>query len=311
MLKVLVLGANGFIGRNLVNELLKKEIRVTGFGRNADFRFNPKARFIQGSFEEDNALRKALADQDIVYHLISQTIPSSSWDNPLLEIEKNLKPSLRLIELAAESGVKKICFASSGGTVYGFQESVLGEEATTEPFSPYGIVKRTIESFLQYAKVRREIAYDIYRITNVYGEGQITEKGLGFINTALENAINSRPISVFGDGEIVRDYIYVKDVAKALASSTLRSLESSNIFNLSSNCPISLNDLIVLIKDVLGVDLEVRYLPGRLNDNRTVKIDNSKILRYCSGLSLTPLEDGIRITHNFLKKRLAHVKKSV
>lgn len=311
MLKVLVLGSNGFIGRNLVDELLKKDISVTGFGRNADLHLNPKARFIQGSFEEDNALKKALADQDIVYHLISQTIPSSSWDNPFLEIEKNLKPSLRLIELAAESGVKKICFASSGGTVYGFQESVLGEEASTEPFSPHGIVKRTIESFLQYAKVRHEIAYDIYRITNVYGEGQITEKGLGFINTALENAINGRPVFVFGDGEIVRDYIYVKDVAKALASSTLRSLESSNIFNLSSNCPISLNDLIVLIKDVLGVDFEVRYLPGRLNDNRTVRIDNSRILRYCSELSLTPLEDGVRITYNFLKKRLAHVRKSV
>ena len=120
MLRVLVLGASGFIGKHLTAALAEKSnIDITVFGKNSDFKTDKELRYVQGNFEDSATLNKALKNQDIVYHLISQTIPSSSWNNPLSEIENNLVPTLKLIELAAENGVKKICFASSGGTVYG------------------------------------------------------------------------------------------------------------------------------------------------------------------------------------------------
>lgn len=312
MLRVLILGSSGFLGRHLVDELMENDnMTLTGFGRKADSRLSPPHRFIQGDYADRETLKKALADQDVVYHFVSQTIPSSSWDNPMLEIEKNLIPTLRMIELASESGVRKICFPSSGGTVYGTRQSALNESAPTEPFSPYGIVKRTVESFLQYANVKHGINYDIYRISNVYGEGQDTGKGLGFINTALEHIIDGRPVVVYGDGENVRDYIYVKDVVKLLAFHALRDLKTSDICNVSSNCSISLNELLVVLKNVTGIDFEVQYLPGRLNDNRTVIIDNAKILGSYRGFLLTSLEEGIKNTYSFLKNRSAYVKKSV
>src|SRR5215203_5242749 len=179
MLKILILGSTGFIGKHLVEELSAREnVEVTVFGRSPFNDFNGRIRAIQKDFEDTNALREALERQDIVYHLISQTIPSTSWDDTLFEIEKNLMPTLRFIEIAAACKVKKICFPSSGGTVYGLQEKVLTEETPTAPFSPHGIIKRTIESFLQYALYKYQINYDIYRISNVYGEGQNVGEGL-------------------------------------------------------------------------------------------------------------------------------------
>ena len=164
------------------------------------------------------------------------------------------------------------------------------EKTPAEPFSPHGIIKRAIESFLQYAKLNYKIHYDIYRISNAYGEGQNVGKGLGFINTALENIINNRPVIIYGDGENVRDYIYVKDIAKLLMLSFSKDLEDSDIYNISSNHAISLNELIILIKKVLDIDFEVKHLSGRLSDNRKVILDNFKIMENFKETRLTTLE---------------------
>lgn len=312
MKRVLVLGSNGFIGRSLLDALSRvPETFVTGFGRTAASETNGSYSFVQGSFEDPAALECALSGQDVVYHLISQTIPSSSWDNPGLDVEKNLRPTIELIRLAADAGVRKICFASSGGTVYGLNPELLTEGTPTEPFSPYGIVKRAIESFLGYARHRYGINYDIYRISNAYGEGQDVTGGLGFINTALENILNGRPVIVYGDGMAVRDFIHVKDVGRLLARGVSSDLGSSNIFNVSANRAISLNELLDLISDVTGVNFDIEYREGRLNDNKTVSLDNSRIMHSFDAEPLISLEQGVKETYDFLKKRSIYVEKSV
>lgn len=302
MIKVLILGSEGFIGRHLAGLLSDDpELIVTGFGRAVHQKSNGNLTFVRGDFNDRDAVSKALYGQDIVYHLVSQTIPSTSWDEPKFDVERNLLPSLDLIELAAAAGVNKICFASSGGTVYGTNDNVIDETCLTEPFSPYGIVKRAIESFLKYAECRYGVCSDIYRISNAYGPGQNVAGGLGFINTALENIVAGRPVVIYGDGEIIRDFIYVKDAARILATSVLRNVKESSVFNVSANNPISLNDLLTMLRQETGIDFEVRRLPGRLNDNKKVMLDNSKIVSL-SGISrLIPLEQGIRETYEFLK----------
>lgn len=135
MLKILLMGASGFIGKHLISTFSNREdLLLTIFGRTYENPDIKNVRFINGNYEDSRDLMKALKGQDLIYHFISQTIPSSSWDNPLAEIEKNLIPFLTFIRLAAENGIKKICFASSGGTVYGLQSNLLTEESLTEPF---------------------------------------------------------------------------------------------------------------------------------------------------------------------------------
>lgn len=312
MKRVLIIGSSGFIGRSLVDALLAdREIALTGFGRTPVSEHVSKIRFIRGYFEDQGILTEAMRNQDIVYHLISQSIPSSSWETPEIEIEKNLTPSIRLIELAAAAGVKKICFASSGGTVYGPSDSPLTEDSPTEPFSPYGIVKRAFESFLEYARCRFGINYDIYRISNAYGEGQDVSKGLGFINTTLENIVDGRVVIIYGDGETVRDFIHVRDVGRLLAYGVKGNLNESNVFNLSSGHAISLNELLSLIREVVGMDFRVEYRPGRLNDNKMVMLNNSKIMSLMSDVPLIDLKDGVQEAYNYIKKRSLYVEKTV
>ena len=109
---------------------------------------------------------------------------------------------------------------------------------------------------------------------------------------------------VYGDGENVRDYIYAKDVANLLTLSTFKELADSDIYNVSSNHPVSLNALIALIREVTKIDFEVEYLPCRASDNKKVILDNSKIMQFFNNYSLTNLQDGIRNTYNYLKKEL-------
>jgi UDP-glucose 4-epimerase len=310
MLKVLILGSNSFIGKHLIKHLSeeRKDVLLTLFGKNLPDDLE-KLRFIQGDFRDAESLKKALEGQDIVYHFISSTIPANSWDLPLIEVERNLLPFLKFIELSAQSGIRKVCFASSGGTVYGYQQDLLTEESLTEPFSPYGIIKRACESFLQYARQRYQMNYDIYRVSNVYGEGQDVGKGLGFINTALERIVNNQPVLIYGDGENIRDYIDVCDVAKLLTLSITKDITDSDTYNISSNNPVSLNKLIELMKNVLDLDFEVKYEPTRASDNRKVLLNNSRVLHDFGQIDLTSLEDGIKKTYNYLKSQQPDVEK--
>ncbi|MFV0389619.1 MAG: NAD-dependent epimerase/dehydratase family protein [Pyrinomonadaceae bacterium] len=311
MTNILVIGSNSFIGKHFINYLSgMKEISLTVFGRSCPPEFS-NLRFVQGDFINLNILNNALDGQDLVYHFISQTIPATSWEKPQIEIEKNLVPFLNFIDLVVKARAKKICFVSSGGTVYGLQQDILTEESLTEPFSPYGIIKRTSESFLQYAKQKHQLNYDIYRMSNVYGEGQDIGKGLGFINTALEKIAHHQPVIIYGDGENVRDYLYVRDAAKLLTLSLEKNIENSEIYNLSSNHPISLNELVKLMKNVLKVEVKVEYLSARASDNRKVVLDNTKLMKHFGQVSLTSLEDGIKQTYNYLKNKASYVQKSL
>jgi UDP-glucose 4-epimerase len=306
MVRVLILGAGGFIGRHFVDALSRREeVSITGFGRTVPDT-DARIEFIRGELEDTAFLARVAAGHDAIYHFVSQTIPATSWDSPMCEVERNLAPTVRLIEAAAEAGVKKFFFASSGGTVYGFNEDTANEQHGTEPFSPYGIIKRTIEGFLLHAKLASGMDYEVYRISNVYGEGQRTSKGLGFINTVLENLVSGRETVVYGDGENVRDYLYAPDLANILDTRFGAGLEGSETFNVSSGDAVTLNELIEIIGRVTGVTVDIKRLPSRSNDNRSVRIDNRKILAACPGISLTPLEEGILKTYRHLVSRNVH-----
>lgn len=305
MMRVIVLGGTGFIGQSLVKEFIKRDdIELTIYTRSLNEDIDKKVNVVIGDYKNIISLKEAMTGQDIVYNLISGTIPSSSWNNPQIEVNENLIHFINFIEIANEAGIKKICFASSGGTVYGLQDGYLTESDPLDPFSPYGIIKRTKESFLKYAQVKYNIAFDIFRISNVYGEGQDIGKGLGFINTSLENIKNRKPVLIYGDGENIRDYIYVQDVAKLLMLSIDKDLNQSEIYNVGMNLGINLNDLLLIFKNVVNADFEVIYLPSRKSDNKKVILDNSRIMQLFPEFKITSLEEGIKNTYQYIINKI-------
>jgi UDP-glucose 4-epimerase len=166
------------------------------------------------------------------------------------------------------------------------------------------MAKLYMENLLHYARAKYGIAYDIYRMSNVYGEDQVTQKGLGFIHAAIDNVIHGKPITIFGDGTNARDYIYIDDVCRFLLLSIDKPLEDSDIYNVCSSTSVSLNDILDIMRNGLKMDFKVEFLPGRKSDVPAVCLDNRKILDKFPGYRMVSLKEGIaRIYHSLSEKK--------
>jgi UDP-glucose 4-epimerase len=299
---VAIIGSNGFIGSHLTTFLSQKSnVDLHLFGRSDDSVFSNTFSYKKIDLLNSTQNTRDFKNIDIIYYLVSETIPANSWENPLIDVEKNLIPFLTFTECISNLNVKKIVYLSSAGTVYGTTHKKVDENYNKNPFSPYGITKLAIENFLMYYKQKHRINYDVFRISNVYGQGQDTAKGLGLINTFLEKIISEHKIRIFGDGNNLRNYIYVKDVAKLLGLSLTTDINSSETYNLSSNDTLTINQIVDLIKTIVPERFEIEYVDKRESDNTMIDLDNTKIIKTVPDFNFTPVKQGITETYNFIK----------
>lgn len=275
--KILVLGGRGFLGRHLSEQLLREGASIRIFDRpgvssaalEGDSR---RVEVIQGDFVEGHGLAQALHGVDLVYHLVSTTVPSGSNANPVEDVNSNLIGTLRLLDMMRCSGVKRIVYASSGGTVYGNPQSLPVPEAhPLRPISSYGIVKVAVENYLHLQSELNGLTANILRISNPYGMYQNRVGAQGVIATFIRKMMNNEPIEIWGDGSVVRDYIYATDVARALLLAGQRP--QSGVFNIGSGTGHSINDVMQVIREQTGLHGEVRYLPGRRFDVQRTYLD--------------------------------------
>jgi UDP-glucose 4-epimerase len=297
-----IIGANGFIGSHLAESLsVSDEFKLTLVGRQRESQFKGNASYSSIASVADNELKQIFSNLDVVYYLASSSIPASTWLNPHTEIENNLRPFLHFLDVIADVGVKKVVFVSSAGTIYGPSEARLKEDADKRPFSPHGIMKFTMENFLEYYRRKSGLNYDIYRVSNVFGEGQNTQKGLGLINTLIENIIEKGSVNIYGDGSNLRNYVYVKDVARLLHLSLKGGLSVSNIWNLASSDSFTINQILERLKWWIPVEFTVNYHQRRMSDNPVIDVDNSKILAAYPDFRFTEFQQAIIATYNFIQ----------
>ena len=191
---------------------------------------------------------------------------------------------------------------SSGGTVYGKQQGRLDENSKTLPFSPYGITKLSIERFLEYLRIKNNLQYDIFRISNAYGP-YLDKNNFGVINTWIRKIVKGEHITIFGDESVSKDYIYIEDVVNSLSLSLHSSTNNSQIYNLSSGITYSLNEILrILQKQVKGKKIKIIRSEPSKSDNPYVNLDNTKIKsnRSLNGLgSFTSIQSGINKTYEY------------
>lgn len=306
MAKCLVLGANGFIGSHLVDSLISGGHSVRAFDRfgsnNLNFTQNSNIQIVAGNFLNRNDLSEALKDIDYVFHLVSTTTPATAENDPLIDIDTNIRMSVELFEECVEHKVKKVIFASTGGAIYGDVniEGPISESVNPKPISPYAIGKLTIEHYLRYFNKKFDLPTLVYRISNPYGERHSPTNRQGVIPIFLHHIANNEPITILGDGSMVRDYIYVRDVANLIA----QSFETSKyeLYNLGSGQGVSLNHLVEAIKTVTGRKIQAEQKPKPSTFVQKVVLDTSRFKNEFNIEPTTGLQDGVSKTWDYVLK---------
>jgi len=277
-----VLGGGGFIGSAITDQLLEEGHRVKVLVRSnrPPYRpFSPKEpiQWISGDFANEKQLKKVMNESDVVFHLIGTTLPKSSNEHMVYDIESNLIGSLRLLQVARAVGVRRVIFISSGGTVYGRPNHLPIDEAhPTNPIVSYGITKLAIEKYILMYVQLYDLQAIILRVSNPYGERQRIETAQGAVGVFLKRALAGEPIEIWGDGTTTRDYIHVRDVATAFTKALIYE-GPHRVFNVSTSIGTSLNDLVKLIQETVGRPVQVKYRDSRVFDVPANVLDNSLI----------------------------------
>lgn len=314
-LKCVIFGGGGFIGSHIADHLLRSGHSVRIFERPRiplyrDFETHEPMAWITGDLLSNHDLSDAIQGADVVLHLVSTTLPKSSSDDPIYDVQSNLVGSLQMLNTMVTHRVKKIVFISSGGTVYGNPEYLpIDERHPTNPNVSYGITKLAIEKYLLLYEKMYGIKAVILRVANPFGERQRVETAQGAVGVFLHRALEGRPIEIWGDGGVVRDYLYVSDVAEAFVKAVEYSGDK-HIFNISSGKGTSLNELLDLLENLLARPIQRRYLPGRSFDVPVSILSNALARQELGWQPAVPLQDGIARTAAWMRNEIAQNRMS-
>ncbi len=302
-MKHLVIGGNGFIGSHLVDRLLGEHMEVIVYDHSVPIAQGyPGVRAIRGELDDTPLLIDVLAGVDVVYHLISTTLPATGNTNPAWDVRSNVMGGIALLDACVKAGVKLLVFLSSGGTVYGIpKQSTIAEDHPTNPICSYGITKLAVEKYIMLYHHLYGLDYLILRGSNAYGERQKFEREQGAIGVFLSRLASGQPVTVWGDGSAVRDYIYVGDLAAALALAGKGVPGAQRTFNAGGGVGVSLDELMAIIEEVTGLRLERRYLPGRPFDVQRSVLDTTAIRKALEWVPAVGLAEGIERTWRWVK----------
>lgn len=315
-MKILVLGAAGFIGTNLCQHLCSKKDNyviaydhsMSALGRLKNVVSAENIEYINGKFEMNDDYVALTREVDVVYHLISTVVPGTSNKGIADEFMSNTVVTVKLLDACVISKVKKVIFLSSGGTVYGKIEEVpIKEDTPLNPISSYGIQKITIEKLLYLYHYLYQLDYRIVRLANPYGRYQNPNGIQGVVTTFVYRAIYNETVKLYGDGSVVRDYIYIEDAIKAIEQIVCYE-GSQKVFNVGTGKGYSVKDIIEVIERMLHIKMNIDYQPKRAVDVPVNILDISRYTNEIGEMQYTSLEEGILKTKDYiLKSQLSEI----
>jgi UDP-glucose 4-epimerase len=306
MSKILVTGGAGFIGSHIVDRLIELRHKVivvdnlaTGYRRNV----NPAARFYELDVRDPEFARLIEAERpEVINHHAAQTMVRVSTEQPQYDAQVNILGILNLLTAAAKSGVRKVIFASSGGTVYGTcQHLPITESEPFAPESPYGISKATSEFYLRYFAANGGVHYTALRYANIFGSRD-TISSEHVITVFAKRLLQGVPPIIHWDGEQAKDYLYVDDAVQANVLALERGDDQA--YNIGSGQPVSVNAIYRLLVKMTGINIEAQHGPKRVGDVRLFYFDCSKAARELDWKPQIPFEAGIARTLEWFRQAM-------
>lgn len=296
-MRVLLTGGNGFIGSHAVVALrsMGHQVTVLDIGEQRPDLDWEGVGYVRGSFLDEAVLDDVLPGMECVVHAASTSVPSTSMTEPVRDVEQNLVGTLRVIQGMVRSRVPRIVYLSSGGTVYGVSGSdTVDESQPCQPISGYGIVKLACEHYLRvFSKVHGFSALAL-RPSNPYGPRQAGSGVQGLVGTVIYRLRHGMPIDIRGDGSAVRDYVYVADVARAVAMAVTSPAEGA--MNIGSGIGLSVRDVIETVANVMGVSARLNFGPASPADVPRIVLDCARAKAELGWVPEMDFDAGIRAT---------------
>lgn len=306
MAKILVTGGAGFIGSHVVGLFLEKGYEVailddlsTGRESNLD----PRAKFYKMDIRSPEVREVFEAERpDYISHHAAQMDVRRSVAQPLFDADVNILGSINLIERAKEFGVKRFVYISTGGAVYGEPEYVPCNEAhPINPICQYGASKHTVEHYLFMYHVNYGLNYTVLRYPNVYGPRQDPHGEAGVVAIFTGKMLAGEPVTINGDGEQTRDFVYVGDCAYAnYLAATVE--HQPGIFNVGWGRPTSVNDIFNTLAKVTGYPHAASFGPAKVGETRHIYLDAAKAKKELGWSPTLSLEEGLEKTVAYFKE---------
>ena len=315
-MNIAILGATGFIGRNLSRKLYDENNHLLLTGRNPRVlselkQTYPRANVKAFSCEPNttsHCLGELLNDRDVLYYLVGHNVPADSNKNIFNEITVSVGSAMRLLEYCAmcKTTKTKIVFISSGGAVYGspphhHRAHPLNEKSPANPITSYGLQKLAVEKLLYLYNYVYGLEYRILRLSNPYGPYQLPNNRQGVVANFVYKALIGDAVSVFGNGTAMRDFIYIDDAIDAIVNAQ-DDCAKNKLYNVGTGKGTSLQELLTAISRVLNVRLKIKYFPERKIDVPINYLDVGRYQNEFGELVHTSLDEGIRKTAQFIKR---------
>jgi len=303
-MKILITGGAGFIASHIADKFIDEGHQVvilddlsTGFEKN----INPKAKFVKINIRDEKVSNLFEEEKfDVVNHHAAQMDVRRSVIDPVFDANTNILGTINLLQNSVKHGVKKFMFASTGGAVYGEQDYFPADENhPTNPVSPYGISKLSVEKYLYFYFNEHKLNYTILRYANIYGPRQNPFGEAGVVAIFSTKLLKGEQPIINGTGEQTRDYVFVKDVVKANLL-TLTDKES-NIYNVGTGIETDVNELYNILNDIVGNGQEEKHGPAAAGEQMRSVITSDKLFNKYNWKPSTKLIDGFKETTEFFK----------
>ncbi len=307
-MKVLVTGGAGFIGSHVVDMLLEDDHQVVvvddlSTGRRSNL--NPRAKFYQLDIRSPELEAVFVTERpEVIDHHAAQMDVRRSMVDPVFDADVNILGSIKLAQLAVKYGVRKFIHISSGGAAYGEPMYLpCDENHPVQPLCPYGASKYTFELYLYLFKVNYGLDYTVIRYPNVYGPRQDPRGEAGVVAIFAGQMLRGLPVTINGDGEQVRDYVYVTDCAQA----NLMVLESGDgqVYNLGYGVGITVNKIFEHLRGLIGYEQEANFGPAKPGETYRIYLDARRAGVELGWKPTVKLADGLHRTVIYLKNELA------